>query len=75
MADSVMSVGEEPQVLTLDQIIEKFLAAVCNRSVDVNYKGYLLMSMSLMCKHDAEMAEQLSTSLVESLQDYDQVDF
>ena len=75
MEDNMMVVDEGAPVHGLDSIISKFKEVACNRTIDASFKGQILSSMALMCKHDTEMAGQLATDLIDSLKDYDSVDF
>ena len=48
---------------------------VCNRSIDLNFKIQVLKNMAPLCNLDADMATKMSTSLIDSLRDYDQADY
>lgn len=43
--------------LTLDAIIENFRDSVCNRSIDMRFKCNILISLSMLCKHDPGIAD------------------
>ena len=61
--------------LSLDVIIEKLRDAICNRTLDLNFRCHLLKNIGPLCKHDVQRADQMATSLLDKLKDYDHVDF
>ena len=61
--------------LSLGAIIQKLRDTICNRQLDLNFKCHLLRNLGPLCHNDCSTAEQMSTSLLEKLIDYDQVDF
>ena len=61
--------------LSLDGIIEKLKDTICNRTLDLNFRCHLLKNMGPLCRHDVQRADQMATSLLEKLKDYDHVDF
>ena len=66
---------EPSQTLTLDEILDKLRDAICNRTIDLNFRRHLLKNIGPICHHDTQKAEQIATSLIDQLKDYDSVDF
>ena len=56
-------------------MIEKIKEAVCNRTLDLNFRCHLLKNIAQICKHDVAKADLMATSLMDKLKDYDQGDF
>ena len=78
-ADDAKSVASEVVVastdLTLHEIVNKFRDAICNRTLDINFRKHLLKNIGPLCNHDAKRAEKIATDMYEKLKDYDQVEF
>ena len=64
-----------PTVLSLEMVIEKLKEAICNRTLDFNFRCHLLKNIAEIHQHNGPKADLMATSLMEKLKDYDQTDF
>lgn len=56
--------------LSLDAILDKLVEAISNRSLDLNFRCYLLKNAGTLCKHDSQRADNMATNLLNKNNDY-----
>ena len=57
-------------MLPLNAIFDKLAEAISNRSLDLNFRCYLLKNAGTLCKNDSQRADNLATNLLYKNEEY-----